>query len=59
MAKASHAAIDSGASDAEFYHAKLITARYYATRYFPDAAALRAKLEAGCEAMMALPVAAF
>ena len=59
MAKASHAAIDGGASDAEFYHAKLITARYYATRYFPDAAALRAKLEAGCEAMMALPVAAF
>ncbi|MFZ4688681.1 MAG: acyl-CoA dehydrogenase C-terminal domain-containing protein [Polymorphobacter sp.] len=59
MAKASHAALDGGASDREFYEAKLITARYYAQRYFPDAAALRAKLEAGCDAMMAMPVAAF
>ena len=59
MAKAAHAALDGGASDTEFYNAKLITARYYAARYFPDARALRAKLEAGCEAMMALPVAAF
>jgi alkylation response protein AidB-like acyl-CoA dehydrogenase len=59
MARAAHAALDGGASDAEFYNAKLITARYYAARYFPDARALRAKLEAGCEEMMALPVAAF
>ncbi len=59
MAKASHAAIDGGAADVEFYNAKLITARYFAARYFPDAAALRARLESGCEAMMALPVAAF
>jgi alkylation response protein AidB-like acyl-CoA dehydrogenase len=39
--------------------AKLITARYYAARNFADVAALRAKLEAGAETMMALPVAAF
>ena len=31
----------------------------YAERWFPDAAALRAKLEAGSEAMMALPAEAF
>ena len=59
MAKASHAALDTGAGDADFYNAKVITARYYAERYFPDAAALRAKLEAGSEAMMALAVEAF
>ena len=59
MAKASHAALDTGAGDADFYNAKVITARYYAERYFPDAAALRAKLEAGSEAMMVLAVEAF
>ncbi len=62
MAKASHEALDGGADgsvDRDFYEAKLITARYYAGRYFPDARALRAKLEDGCEAMMAMPVAAF
>jgi alkylation response protein AidB-like acyl-CoA dehydrogenase len=59
MAKASFAALDGGAGDRDFYEAKLITARYYAARNFPDAAALRAKLEAGSETMMALPVAAF
>jgi hypothetical protein len=59
MAKAAHAALDAGASDRDFYDAKIVTARYYAARYFPDARALRAKLEAGSEALMALPVAAF
>jgi len=59
MAKASFAALDAGADDADFYTAKLITARYYAARNFADVAALRAKLEAGAETMMALPVAAF
>jgi alkylation response protein AidB-like acyl-CoA dehydrogenase len=59
MARASFAALDDGAADRDFYEAKLITARYYAARNFPDAAALRAKLEAGSETMMALPVAAF
>ncbi len=59
MAKASHAALDAGAADADFYNAKIVTARYYAERYFPDAVALRAKLEAGSEAMMALSAEAF
>ena len=59
MAKASHAAIDAGASDLDFYQAKLVTARYYAERYFPDTRAFRAKLEAGSEAMMAMPAEAF
>ncbi len=59
MAKASFAALDAGSDDADFHNAKLITARYYAARNFADVAALRAKLEAGAETMMALPVAAF
>jgi len=59
MAKASHAALDAGASDAAFYENKLITARYFAERFFPDAGALRRKLEAGSESLMALPAEAF
>ncbi len=59
MAKASHAALDSGASDTDFYTNKLITARYFAERYTPDAGALRRKIEAGSEALMAMAATAF
>ena len=59
MAKAAHAALDAGASDAAFFEHKLVTARYFAERYFPDCGALRRKLEAGAEALMALPAEAF
>ena len=59
MAQAAQAELDNGSSDTEFLGAKLITARYYADRFLPETAALRAKLEAGSEAMMALPAAAF
>ncbi len=59
MAKVSAEALAGGSSDKAFYEAKLITARYYAERFTPDAGALRRKLEAGSEAMMALPEEAF
>ncbi len=59
MAKAAHAALDAGASDRDFYDHKLVTARYFAERFLPDAGALRRKLEAGAEALMALPADAF
>jgi alkylation response protein AidB-like acyl-CoA dehydrogenase len=59
MAKASHEALDAGASDAAFYEAKLITARHYAESQFPLAGALRRKIEAGSEALMAMPAEAF
>jgi len=59
MAKASHAALDAGTGDRDFYDAKLITARYFAEGYFPDCSALRRKLEAGSATMMAMPAAAF
>lgn len=52
-------ALASGTSDKAFYETKLTTARYFGERFTPDAGALRRKIEAGSEAMMALPVEAF
>ncbi|MEY4869202.1 MAG: hypothetical protein RIS11_396 [Pseudomonadota bacterium] len=54
MARAAHAAITGGAANAKFYEAKLVTARYFAERFFPDCGSLRRKIEAGSEAVMAL-----
>ncbi|MCH2487359.1 MAG: acyl-CoA dehydrogenase C-terminal domain-containing protein, partial [Erythrobacter sp.] len=45
--------------DKAFYEAKLSTARYYMDRYLPDAGALRRKLEAGSDSLMALGEEAF
>ncbi len=59
MAKVAAARMAEGAEDKAFYEAKLVTARYYFERYGPDAGALRRKIEAGGEAMMALPEDAF
>ncbi len=59
MAKVAQEKLASGGEDRAFYEAKLVTARYYAERFLPDAGALRRKLEAGGEAMMALDVEAF
>ena len=59
MGTAAAEALAGGTDDAAFYEAKLVTARYYAERYTPDAGALRRKIEGGAEAMMKLPVAAF
>jgi alkylation response protein AidB-like acyl-CoA dehydrogenase len=54
MAKAAQAGLDAGTGNADFYKTKLVTARYFAERYFPDAGSLRRKIEAGSEAIMAL-----
>jgi alkylation response protein AidB-like acyl-CoA dehydrogenase len=60
MARASTEALaNGGAEDAAFHHAKLTTARFFAERILPDTGALRRKLEAGAETLMALPVDAF
>ena len=59
MAKLAAEALAGGTGDGAFYSAKLVTARYYAERFTPDAGALRRKLEAGSEAMMELPIEAF
>lgn len=55
MAKAAVTALDAGDGDTAWLQAKLVTARYYAERIMPDAGALRRKIEAGSETMMALP----
>ncbi len=59
MAKVAGEALAGGTGDKAFYEAKLTTARYFAERFTPDAGALRRKIEAGSEAMMALPAEAF
>ena len=61
MAKAAAEALahGQGAEDAGFYEAKLVTARHFATTILPEAGALRRKIEAGAETLMALPAEAF
>jgi hypothetical protein len=59
MAKASAAALADGPEDKAFHEAKLATARFYAQKMMPETNALRRKIEAGSESLMALPVEAF
>jgi alkylation response protein AidB-like acyl-CoA dehydrogenase len=59
MATAAHGALTAGTEDTAFMEAKLMTARFFAERIMPDTGALRRKLEAGSEVMMAMPVEAF
>jgi alkylation response protein AidB-like acyl-CoA dehydrogenase len=59
MARASAATLANGAADADFHRNKLITARFYAERIMPDTGALRRKIEAGADSIMALPAEAF
>src|SRR3546814_12370992 len=54
MAEAAQKALDEGRGDKGFLDAKLVTARYFAERFMPDAGALRRKIEAGSAAMMAI-----
>ncbi len=59
MAKVASATLAAGTEDKAFYEAKMTSASYYAERFLPDAGALRRKLEAGSDHMMALPEDAF
>ncbi len=59
MAKVAQKALASDTDDKAFYEAKLATARYYMDRFLPDVGALRRKLEAGADSLMALDEAAF
>ncbi|MFM9853016.1 MAG: acyl-CoA dehydrogenase C-terminal domain-containing protein [Sphingomonadaceae bacterium] len=59
MAVAAQAALSEDAHDKAFMEAKLMTARFFAQRIMPDTAAFRRKLEAGAEAIMAMPAEAF
>jgi alkylation response protein AidB-like acyl-CoA dehydrogenase len=59
MASAAQVALDAGAENTAFYETKLVTARYFAERFMPEAGSLRRKIEAGSEAIMALEPAMF
>ena len=59
MAEAAQSALDTGKGNQAFYETKLVTARYFAEKFMPDAGALRRKIEAGSEAIMALSPAMF
>jgi hypothetical protein len=59
IARASQAALANGADDRAFHESKLITARFFAERVMPETGALRRKIEAGAESLMALPAEAF
>jgi alkylation response protein AidB-like acyl-CoA dehydrogenase len=50
---------DQGGEDRAFHEAKIATARFFAERELVAAGALRRKVEAGAESLMALPVEAF
>jgi alkylation response protein AidB-like acyl-CoA dehydrogenase len=59
MAAASARLVDDPGEDRAFHEAKLATARFYAQRELIEAGALRRKVEAGADTVMALPVEAF
>ncbi|MCL6684334.1 acyl-CoA dehydrogenase C-terminal domain-containing protein [Sphingomonas alba] len=59
MAGASDRLKDDSGEDRAFHETKIATARFYAQRELVTASALRKKVEAGAESVMALPVEAF
>jgi len=59
MAKVSARLKDEPGEDRAFHEAKIATARFFAERELVGAGALRSKIEAGAESLMALPVEAF
>ena len=59
MAAVSSRLRDEEGQDPAFHDAKLATARFFADRELVAAGALRRKVEAGAESLMALPVEAF
>ncbi len=59
MARAAQGALTAGTDEKAFMEAKLMTARFFSERIMPDTGALRRKLEAGSEVIMAMPVEAF
>jgi alkylation response protein AidB-like acyl-CoA dehydrogenase len=59
MARVAAAALAAGSDEAAFYEAKLTCARHWATRFAPQAGALRREIEAGADTVMALPLEAF
>ena len=59
MSGAALAALDAGTGDADFFNAKLMTARFFAARVLPETASLKSQLEAGADTVMAMPAEMF
>jgi len=59
MAGVAQKLLAEGGEDKPFLEAKLTTARFFAARELVTAGALRGKVEAGADSVMALPVEAF
>jgi alkylation response protein AidB-like acyl-CoA dehydrogenase len=59
MAKAAYAALDAGATDRDFYEAKIATGRFYMARQLPACAMHLARIESGADPVMALAAEAF
>ena len=59
MAGASARLKDEPGEDPAFNEAKILTARFFANRELVAAGALRRKVEAGADSVMAMPVEAF
>lgn len=59
MAKAAMEALEAGASDTEFYEAKIATGRYYMARQLPATAMHLARINTGADTVMALKAAHF
>ncbi|MEL6644364.1 MAG: acyl-CoA dehydrogenase C-terminal domain-containing protein [Pseudomonadota bacterium] len=59
MAKSAQAALDAGASDRDFYEAKLATGRYYMKRQLPATALHLARIQSGADPVMTLEAANF
>lgn len=59
MAKAASEALAAGASDRDFYDAKIATGRYYMARQLPATATHLARIQSGADPVMALPAEAF
>ncbi|MDJ1006870.1 MAG: acyl-CoA dehydrogenase C-terminal domain-containing protein [Paracoccaceae bacterium] len=59
MAGAATSALANGASDTDFYEAKLATGRYYMARHMPATALHLARIETGAEPVMTLDAGQF
>jgi acyl-CoA dehydrogenase len=59
IVKAANEKIAAGAADAERYRQKLIVARFFVEKMLPETSAHLARITAGSEAVMAMPMEGF
>lgn len=59
MIRVAKDALAAGTDETEFYSSKLVVGKFFMEHYVAERTMLRARVEAGCETMMELPVDAF